>query len=204
MTAALPATIRTDRFVGERCDERHLDDLARLYAEPAVTDWFGGGATRDEVREWLATTVRSHWDEHGFGLYAFYEATGTTEHGGDRVVGAGSASCADAGRAPRAAFVGRAGLKVAAADVREQLGEPEAVELLYGLMPGQWGRGYATEIGRALAGLALGRLGLESVIAYTLPENARSRRVLEKCGFTEDGDVVHEGLPHVLYRRRRD
>ena len=179
---ALPPAFRTERLLAQRLDERHLDDLARLYAEPAVTEWFGGGRTRCEVREWLATTVEPQWEEHGFGLYAVYERQGPP--------------------AP-ATFVGRAGLKVAAPDVCAALGEPVAVELLYALMPSQWGRGYATEIGRMLAGLALGPLDLESVVAYTLPANARSHRVLVKCGFVEEGEVLHEDELHVLFRRRR-
>jgi len=69
-------------------------------------------------------------------------------------------------------------------------------------VPDKWCRGYPTEVGRELAGLSLGPLDLESVIAYTLPDNARSRRVLEKCGFSEEGEVVHEEAAHVLFRRR--
>ena len=182
MIRALPAAFRTERLLAQRLDERHLDDLGRLYAEPAVTDWFGGGRTLDEVREWLETRAEPHWERHGFGLYAWYERQG---------------------RPAPATFVGRAGLTVAAPDVTAALGEPEAVELLYALMPSQWGRGYATEIGRMLLGLALGPLDLDSVIAYTLPDNERSQCVLEKLGFVIERDVVHEDLPHVLYRRRR-
>jgi RimJ/RimL family protein N-acetyltransferase len=178
---ALPLAFHTARLVVQRLDERHLEDLVRLYAEPAVTEWFGGGATRDEVVAWLASTVEPHWEDHGFGLYAAYERQGPPSP---------------------ATFVGRAGLKVAARDVCDALGERDAVELLYALMPGKWGRGCATEIGRMLAGLALGPLDLESVIAYALPDNARSRRVLEKCGFSEEGEVVHEEWAHVLFRHR--
>ena len=182
MISALPAAFRTPRLLAQRLDERHLDDLERPYAERAVTDWLGGGRTRAEVAEWLVTSVESHWEERGFGLFALYDRQG---------------------RPAPSTFVGRAGLTVAAPDVCAALGEPEAVELLYALMPSHWGRGYATEIGRQLTGLALGPLDLESVIAYTLPGNVRSRRVLEKCGFAEEGEVVHEELPHVLFRRRR-
>jgi RimJ/RimL family protein N-acetyltransferase len=186
MIRALPPVFRTARLLAQRLEARHLGDLERLYAEPAVTDWLGGGRTRGEVEEWLEGRVAAHWDERGYGLYALYE-----KH---------AAEAAPAGT-PR--FVGRAGLQLAAADVRGALGEPEAVELLYALMPDHWGRGYATEIGRILTGLALGSLDLQSVIAYTLPANERSRRVLATLGFAEEGEVLHERLPHVLYRRRR-
>jgi RimJ/RimL family protein N-acetyltransferase len=197
MTTALPRTLRTPRLVAERLEERHIDDLERLYAEPAVADWLGGVAGRDEVLEWLETTVRPHWEWYGFGLFALYTSSRPERRSLDVALGR------PPGSAPETpVFVGRAGLMLAAEDVRDALGEPQAVELLYALMPGQWGRGYATEIGRALAGLGLGQLGLGSLIAYTLPDNVRSRSVLEKCDFVEEREVAHEGMPHVLYRRR--
>ena len=41
------------------------------------------------------------------------------------------------------------------------------------------------------------------LIAFTLPDNLASRRVMEKAGFAYERDIVHAGLPHVLYRRDR-
>jgi ribosomal-protein-alanine N-acetyltransferase len=38
------------------------------------------------------------------------------------------------------------------------------------------------------------------VVAFTLPTNWASRRVMEKVGFTFERDIVHAGLRHVLYR----
>ena len=43
-------------------------------------------------------------------------------------------------------------------------------------------------------------LGLDEVVAFTLPTNTPSRAVLERLGFTFAGDVVHADLLHVLYR----
>ena len=34
---------------------------------------------------------------------------------------------------------------------------------------------------------------------FTLPANAASLRVLEKCGFEHDGEITHAGLKHVLF-----
>lgn len=45
-------------------------------------------------------------------------------------------------------------------------------------------------------------LGLDEVVAFTLPTNLASRAVMERTGFTFAGDVEHAGLAHVLYRRR--
>ena len=70
--------------------------------------------------------------------------------------------------------------------------------------PGRWGEGFATELGAASLEHGFGPLGLERIVVYTLPENARSRRVVEKLGFAYERDVVHAGLAHVLFARGPD
>jgi ribosomal-protein-alanine N-acetyltransferase len=40
---------------------------------------------------------------------------------------------------------------------------------------------------------------LERIVAFTLPHNKASRTVMDHCGFTYNRDIVHAGLPHVLY-----
>jgi len=56
-----------------------------------------------------------------------------------------------------------------------------------------WGQGYATETARAVLELAFTRLGRTRVRAGCHPENAGSRRVLEKIGMQPDG--VAERFP---------
>ncbi len=78
----------------------------------------------------------------------------------------------------------------------------EETEVLYALAPEFWGHGLATEIARASANIAFTRLGLRDVVAFTLPTNLASRRVMEKCGFVFERDIIWKDLPHVLYRLR--
>lgn len=75
-----------------------------------------------------------------------------------------------------------------------------------------WGKGYATEMASALMDHAFGVLGLAEVIAFTIPINKRSRRVMEKLGMRHDVNggfehpMVPEGHPYrfqVLYRKSR-
>jgi len=73
------------------------------------------------------------------------------------------------------------------------------VELGYTLARDAWGRGYATEIGSALVAHAFEALGVPRVMAQVEPENAASRRVLEKLGMTERGVRLTYGRPHLLY-----
>lgn len=66
-------------------------------------------------------------------------------------------------------------------------GERCEVELGYGIDEPHRGRGYATEAARALTQWALDRQDVYFVMAETAPENAASRRVLEKLGFMPAG-----------------
>ena len=91
-------------------------------------------------------------------------------------------------------FAGRAGLRNVTIDSVAE------IELLYALRAELWGRCLATEISEAILTIAFRVLHLESVVAFTLPTNRASRRVMEKSGFTYQRDILHDRLPHVLYR----
>jgi [ribosomal protein S5]-alanine N-acetyltransferase len=81
-------------------------------------------------------------------------------------------------------------------------GRPE-VELMWFLDAGHWGRGYATEMAREAVRVAFEVLELDAVVAQTVDVNRASRSVMEKLGMSYERDVVHVGLPHVLYRLAR-
>jgi ribosomal-protein-alanine N-acetyltransferase len=90
--------------------------------------------------------------------------------------------------------VGRGGLS------RAHVAGADEVEVGWAVMPERWGRGYATELGGAAVEVAFGVLGLADVVAFTLPDNLASRRVMEKLGFSYEREIVWADLPHVLYR----
>ena len=73
------------------------------------------------------------------------------------------------------------------------------VELGYTLARAAWGRGYATELGRALIGHAFAVLHAPRVVAQVEPGNAASRHVLEKLGMAEREMRTAYGRPHLLY-----
>jgi ribosomal-protein-alanine N-acetyltransferase len=107
------------------------------------------------------------------------------------------------GFGPWVFHVRETGEPVASAALRriEIEGQPE-VEVGYRVAVAWWGCGIATEMASALVGVARDRLGLAEVVAFTLPENRASRRVMEKVGFTYERDIEWAALPHVLYRLR--
>jgi [ribosomal protein S5]-alanine N-acetyltransferase len=78
----------------------------------------------------------------------------------------------------------------------------DEVEVGYRVAAAWWGRGIATEMAAALVGIARDRLGLAEIVAFTLPYNLASRRVMEKVGFTYERDFEWARMPHVLYRQR--
>lgn len=90
--------------------------------------------------------------------------------------------------------MGRAGLRHLSVEA-----VPE-VELVYALLPEFWGRGYATDAARACVTIGREWLGLPGVVALTTPENLASQRVLLKASLAAERELVHGGIPHILFR----
>jgi len=65
-----------------------------------------------------------------------------------------------------------------------------AVEIAYGINPEYQGRGYATEVARALVAFAFASGQVRLVCAHTRPEENASTHVLTKCGFEWIGEVM--------------
>nr|WP_260149002.1 GNAT family N-acetyltransferase [Streptomyces sp. PanSC9] len=66
----------------------------------------------------------------------------------------------------------------------EPQGPLDEAELGYRLRQAAWGKGYATEVSRALLGKAFTRLGIRMVWAETMAVNHGSRNIMEKLGMT--------------------
>ena len=163
--------IATERLRGERLGPRHVDVLLPIFADPRVGETMGGVSDRERV-EREAAGIDSHWEEHGFGYWLWFE-TATGEP------------------------VARGGLSPTVFD-----GQPE-IEVGWTVAPERWGEGLATELGAAAAEVAFGDLGLPDIVAFTLPDNVASRRVMEKLGFSYEKTAPYKlSGDHVLYRRR--
>ncbi|HYJ06708.1 MAG TPA: GNAT family N-acetyltransferase [Chthoniobacterales bacterium] len=65
------------------------------------------------------------------------------------------------------------------------------VEIAYGIAPGYQGHGHATEAARAIVEYAYASGQVRTIEAHTLPEQNASTRVLEKCGFSFSGEIIH-------------
>jgi RimJ/RimL family protein N-acetyltransferase len=136
-----------------------------------------------EESDLLVDQIESHFRERGFGLYA-----AELRHGHS--------------------FIGYVGLAVPSF----QAHFTPCVEIGWRLSADYGGQGRATEGAREVVRHAFEVLGLEELMSFTVPGNARSRRVMEKLGMTHHpaDDFDHPRLPeshplrrHVLYRLGR-
>jgi ribosomal-protein-alanine N-acetyltransferase len=86
------------------------------------------------------------------------------------------------------------------AGLQHMEGGPD-IEIGYYLARRAWGRGLATELGRALMDRAFGELKLTRVLAVVRPENTSSQNVLAKIGFQRVGVEHHYGAEVELWAR---
>ena len=167
-----PEHLSTARLAGTRVRRADLLDFQAYHGDPRVMECLHPGRAAwdpKELEALLDAHIR-HWEEHGFGTWAFRDRRD--------------------GR-----FAGRAGFRY------YEMGSGPEIELYYGVTSDLWGQGYATEMTREIIRVAREEMGVRELVAFTLPANEASRRVLAKCGFSVGGDIVHAGLDHLLLRR---
>ena len=174
--------LSTDRLLLRSWRESDLEPFAALNADPAVMEYFPEPLDRSESDAMVAR-IMDHFDTHGFGFWAV-EAPNVAE------------------------LIGMVGLAIS----RFETHFTPCVEIGWRLARAHWGKGYATEAARASLRHGFERLGLDEIVSFTVPQNVRSRAVMEKIGMTRSpaDDFDHPSVPeghrlrrHVLYRIRR-
>jgi RimJ/RimL family protein N-acetyltransferase len=75
------------------------------------------------------------------------------------------------------------------------------VEVGWRLARAYWGNGYATEAAREALRVGFEEVGLDEIVSFTVPQNVRSRRVMERIGLRRDavGDFDHPRVDPVAY-----
>jgi RimJ/RimL family protein N-acetyltransferase len=175
--------IETDRLILRRWRQADLDPYAAMMADPAVTDWLGGGQTPDKVRTVLARR-EAVFDKLGFGIWAVE-------------------------RREDGAFLGAVGLDPTGDDMPFA----PAVEAAWRLVRQAWGFGYATEAARAAINDGFDRCDLTEILAVTAQINLKSQAVMRRLGFAPRPwrDFDHPDIApsdplrqHVVYAMRAD
>lgn len=79
--------------------------------------------------------------------------------------------------------------------------EPGMVEVGWRMAREHWGRGYATEAARAALRFGFEERGLDEIVSFTVPQNERSWRVMERIGLVRDaaGDFDHPRVDPIAY-----
>jgi len=85
-----------------------------------------------------------------------------------------------------------------------------AVEIGWRIAAAHWRQGYAEEAARLALAAGFGPLDLAEIVAFTVPANEPSWRLMAKLGMRADGGFDHPRLaeghplrPHLLYRLGR-
>lgn len=143
-------------------------------------------AAPERLADLLSAQVPASWPPGEYDRAAMEFFRGRLREGGPSVEGwYGWYAIRRAAPGSPAALVGAGGF----------LGPPSegVAELGYSVAPEHRGRGYATEMARALVRRALDTPGVRKVVAHTTRGNAPSVFVLEACGFRPTGEDAATG-----------
>lgn len=171
--------LETDRLILRQWRDSDRSPFAQINSDPRVMQFMPGLLSAVESNV-LVDKVESHFKQHEFGLFAV-----------------------DA--KPCGTFIGFIGFNVPTF----QTHFTPSVEIGWRLSADFWGQGLATEGARAAVQYGFEIIGLREIVAFTVPQNLRSRRVMVKLRMTHDpaDDFDHPNLlpqyalrRHVLYR----
>ena len=174
--------LETPRLLLRPWRESDREPFHGMNADQRVMEFFAAPLSPAESDAMIGR-IQAHFARYGFGFFAA-ELRATGE------------------------FIGFAGMS----HVPFEAHFTPCVEIGWRLARDRWGRGYATEAASAALAYGFETLGLDEIVAFTVPRNVRSRAVMERLGMKRDaaGDFEHPGLPeghalrrHVLYRIAR-
>ncbi len=172
-------TIETDRLILRPWVASDIEPFATMGADPKVMAFFPALYTHEQAADWLIFTNQS-LAKSGFTFWAI-EIPGVTP------------------------FAGFTGL------LEDSFEAPftPCVQIGWRLAHKYWGQGYVSEAAKASLEYGFVNCELDEIVAYAVPGNTRSFKVMERIGMHHDihGDFNHPHLEkghtlerHVLYR----
>ncbi|WP_420421959.1 GNAT family N-acetyltransferase [Simkania sp.] len=175
-------TLETKRLLLRHWKTEDLLLFAEMNADPPVMEYFHKMLSPDESNQ-LAQKFQRELEEKEYGLWAVEVKNETS-------------------------FIGFVGLHLQAFEAHFT----PCIEIGWRLAHQYWGKGYAYEAASKVLAYAFETLKLEEIVAFTLPSNTPSRKLMEKLGMTYDpkDDFENSKLPqghpmrpHVLYRMKK-
>jgi RimJ/RimL family protein N-acetyltransferase len=176
-----PIEFETERLCLRQWLVEDYEPFAALNADPRVMEFFPALLDR-AASDFMADYCHSLIAERGWGFWAV-ERKDTRE------------------------FIGFVGLHTPA----PELPFSPCVEIGWRLAYQHWRRGFATEAAKASLRIGFDTLGLSEIVSFTVPQNLRSRAVMERIGMHNahenfEHPLVPNGHPlrlHCLYRLSR-
>ncbi|KZK95948.1 hypothetical protein PsAD46_00301 [Pseudovibrio sp. Ad46] len=177
--------IETERLVLRRWEERDLEGLVQMNADPQVMEFFPAVMSRQDS-ERMFERLMAKQVKYGFGTPVVEERA--------------------SGR-----FLGFCGLGVPT--YPEPLPFDPCVEIGWRFIPGAWGRGIAQEASRIWLRFGFETLRLDEIVSFTSAINQRFEKVMQRLGMVRDASadfdhpLIEEGHPlrrHVLYRLSKE
>jgi RimJ/RimL family protein N-acetyltransferase len=166
-------------------------DLWLVHDDDDVWPWYGNEKPGFEQARQRAKFMGESWHLHGVNKWIAYDrASG-------EVVGRGglSRTPVDDDWGQLYAFLPAEPWVRAAHEVgRPFVAHASWLEIGWALRRGFWGRGYASEIGRAGLEFAFNVLGAQAVVSCTVLHNVRSRAVMERIGMRYAGEIRSRGI----------
>ena len=158
--------ITTDRLILRDLIDDDCDAMHDMDSHPLLIEATGEHIPSDKSETLKhIRNIRKQYEANGFGRYAVILKD--TEE-----------------------FLGWAGLKLE----KNVNGHETFIDLGYRLLPRFWGKGYATEAGRALVSYGFEVLKVDRICAYVESNNHASRRVAEQCGLRVTGGFEGERM----------
>ena len=179
----MAAPYHSSRLLIRNWSSADLGPFAAMNADPKVMAYFPAKLSRSES-DAMVERIKADMRVNGFGFWAVEERSS-----GD--------------------FIGLVGLS----RPRFNTDFTPCVEIGWRLTRESWGRGYATEAASKALDIGFAEHELSEIVSFTVPQNRRSRRVMEKLGMTHHStdDFGHPNLEpthplygHVLYRINRE
>lgn len=157
--------LETKRLLLKFPTKDDLPELLKLRTNPEVMRYIGDGHIQTQNQvEEFLTLAIGYQERYGMGFCSVFEKS-TNQ------------------------FIGQAGLGHLGLDETQN-----EFEIAYRLLPEYWGKGYGTELAKALVNWGFTHLEVKKLIAVTHPNNIASQQVLKKTGFIPTGKMLwHTG-----------
>jgi len=191
MEDVLPTTRLTTRLRLEPVGPANAADLWLVHADDAVWPWYDGEKPSLAAAGSRAGFMGDSWRCHGVHKWIAYDRVS------GEVVGRGglSRTPVDDDWGQLYAFLPAEPWVRAAHENRHPFtAHANWLEIGWALRRGFWGRGYASEIGRAGLAFAFDVLGVQAVVSCTVRHNVRSRAVMERIGMRYAGEIRSRGM----------